>query len=462
MIAIARVWAVTLALAAEAPPSPAPSPSFPPSPAAQVRALLRDDRWTEALAIAREAHAKAPDDLDVTAALGEALYRASEFEEASSLLAPLGANDAAPPRGRVALALLRIAEGNEHEGISILNKAYAAAPDDLEVLYRAANAAPSRAEALTRLRRYLEIGAKEDPDRLRGAKETIHVYESLGDRKVWIAETNPERFELPLYAIRSAAGTTDGYAIQATLGPDRKVWLLLDTGSPGLFLDAHALKKAKYEALTGETVYGAAGNERQSGERGLLGSIDIGPLRYRDALVSTSQKDLEPAGRYQGILGISVLDGYRITLDLGRMKLRVERTDAPAEGTPYWVVNGQILVRAGVTDAQPGMFLFDTGASRSVLGSRYLASVSGVEPGEPAGVHTYGGTVPGARRVRGVRLKFQDLLSGFKVVNAFDLDLRSKTGGVEVSGFLGLDFLDGRVVTLDTKSQRVKVEGGGR
>ena len=38
-----------------------------------------------------------------------------------------------------------------------------------------------------------------------------------------------------------------------------------------------------------------------------------------------------------------------------------------------------------------------------------------------------------------------------------DLTQRSRLGGVEISGFLGMDLLDGTTIVVDTRARRVAV-----
>jgi hypothetical protein len=72
-------------------------------------------------------------------------------------------------------------------------------------------------------------------------------------------------------------------------------------------------------------------------------------------------------------------------------------------------------------------------------------------------VRTYGGNVAGATVVRGVSLRFLGLVGGTGTVHASDLTQRSRLGGVEVAGFLGMDVLDGSRIVVDTGARRVNV-----
>jgi hypothetical protein len=65
--------------------------------------------------------------------------------------------------------------------------------------------------------------------------------------------------------------------------------------------------------------------------------------------------------------------------------------------------------------------------------------------------------VEGARFVGGVELTFQQLTTGRGPLRAVDLSLRSRLSGVEVSGYLGLDLLEGARIVVDTGAHRVEV-----
>jgi hypothetical protein len=67
----------------------------------------------------------------------------------------------------------------------------------------------------------------------------------------------------------------------------------------------------------------------------------------------------------------------------------------------------------------------------------------------------FGGAVSGARSASGVEVVFSGLRTGAKGLGAIDLSQRSRLAGVEVSGFIGLDLLDGAVLEIDTRNRLV-------
>ena len=421
-----------------------------------VRALIASDAWREALEAARALAVERPG-AESSAALGEALYRAGWIDEAGDTLAPLSASEEPPPRALAQLGVVRAAQGRGREAVELLERAVAAAPDDPWVVYRAAGAARTRARAVELLGIYIEKGAGEDRDRLLGARGTMRVFTALGEREVWRAVRRPERMEIPLRPL-GTGGRTSGYFIEATLTNRKSLRLLLDTGSTGLFVVARAVKKGGFAPLAEETVFAGGGEGRTPSSRGLLEKLSVGSLEFADALCTTTPDEFDAQGRIHGVLGLGVFSDYRVTLDLERGRLTLEPSTGDAAGTPYWDVEGQMLVRAGASGAPDGLFLFDTGAGRSMVALSYAARIPGARTSSAASVRTYGGNVAGAVVVTGASLRFQGITSETdRGVHASDLTQRSRLGGVEISGFLGLDVLAGATIVVDTKARRVAV-----
>jgi hypothetical protein len=449
--------AVAILLGAALDGAPA-DPASDATTAAQIRTLIAADRWREALDEARAATGARPGDLDAAAALGEALYRAGRIEEAGRVLEAPASAEAPPARALTALGLVRAAQGRTDEAGALLDRALALAPDDRWVVYHAAAAAASRAESSARLERYLALSAGDDADRIEGARGTIRTNRALGERPVWVPAAQPERVEIPLRAIGDGSGGVSGYVVEAEVAAGRKAWLLLDSGSGGLFVVERAVRKAAPALLAEETVFAGGGPGRDVAKRAILPSFSLGGLAFKDALITMTPRDLEPTGKYLGVLGLSIFRGYQVTLDLRRNRLVLERQAPALDGEPYWEVAGQMLVETAAGPAR-GLFLFDTGASRSVVSTAFVEAVPGASLGPASAVRGYGGAVPGARLATGVALAFQGIGPAGKPKTAFDLTPRNRLAGVELSGFLGLDLLAGQVVVIDTARQRLQVRG---
>jgi hypothetical protein len=152
-----------------------------------------------------------------------------------------------------------------------------------------------------------------------------------------------------------------------------------------------------------------------------------------------------------------VFKGYRVTLDLGRSRLVLQPQAEPPSGSPYWNVSGQLLVEGEAAGGAGGLFMLDTGAARSQVSFTLARSVPKTRFGAEVPVRGYGGNMAGTRAVRGIRLVLPGILPEDRELLAADLTMRSRLGGVELSGLLGLDLLDGARIVVDTKSRRLEV-----
>lgn len=425
----------------------------------RVVALIELHRWRDALAEAREFYKRSPESARVVTALGEALYRAGELQNLRELLEPVARVDEPPASAVSLLGLVSIAEGRAGEAVDWMERALALAPGDRRTLFRASEAAESRAVAIRRLERYLELSEGDDPDRIEGARGRLRMLQALGERKVWVAESRPDHVELPLQLVALPGGGLLGAVVKVSAGEKGKpVRLLLDSGSSGLFLVERMARKRGFEEVSVETAFGGGGDKRHVSPRGIFAEFGIGDLRFRNALASTTSVEFDATGRYHGVLGLSVFDGYQVTIDLSRGKLVLDRSDERIDGTNYWTVSGQMLVRTATREGDEALFMFDTGATGSVLDLAYAERAPGAELAEAARLRGYGGSIQQAYVVQGTRLTFQGLDTGEGPLRATDLSLRSHLGGVQLAGFLGLDLLGGRRVVVDTVGRKVRVE----
>jgi tetratricopeptide (TPR) repeat protein len=422
----------------------------------RVRALHALGRWREALAEARE-KAGANFSPEARAALGEALFRGGQLAEAAAVLEPVAQSPSPPARALLLLGRLRAAEGRDAEATRLLERALELAPEDRDVLFWSAGAAPTRAAAVERLERYLERSDGDDPDRIEAAKANIRVFRALGERPVWVAVERPDRAEIPLRALADGAGGVVGYCFDANLGPDRKIRILFDTGATGLFLVDRMARRGGFEPVGATTVFAGGGEGKEVERRGLLPSVSFGPLRFEEALAVAAAKEIEPTGRYHGVVGLAPFRGYRVTLDLARSRLLLERAGEPTAGIPYWVVEGQMLVEARASDGQRGLFMLDTGASNSVVSNDLVSSSPLRLSTKPVPMRIYGSPVREARAVFGLELDFAGLKSEGRPLLSADLRSRGRLGGVEVAGFLGLDLLGRSLVVVDTVAQRISI-----
>ncbi|HKQ62593.1 MAG TPA: aspartyl protease family protein, partial [Candidatus Polarisedimenticolaceae bacterium] len=349
--------------------------------------------------------------------------------------------------------------GRHEPAAALAERAVAAAPDDRDVVYWASELVATRARAIELLERYLELSRGDRAERIDGARGTLNEFRVLGDRAVWTWAERPERVELPLTLLWDPPTARRlGYVVQARAGMgDKPVPLLLDTGSPGLTVLERVARKRGFVELAEKTAFGGGGEGRHATRRGVFPQFALGGLRFTDALSTTTREELEPTGRYHGLIGLSAFDGYRVTLDLAGKRVVLESGAPPLEGASYWEVAGQLLVRASAGD-QSGLFLLDTGATATLLDREFAQRVSGARLSEAARVRAFGGNMSGARYVDGVQVAFGGRKTPPGPLAAVDLAQRSFLSGIEISGFLGLDVWDGVSLVVDTAGQKVRVD----
>jgi tetratricopeptide (TPR) repeat protein len=441
-------------LSRETEEQPAPAPTEKQ----RVHDLLAEDRWREALEEAERLRAARPGTTESAALLGQALFRAGRFEEVDALLSPLAERPDLPPRALLTLARLRYAQGRGAESAALQQRALERAPEDRWLLYWAADVATSRVQTVELLQRYLELSEGDDEDRIEDARGTLNVLEELGQRKVWVPLERPESLELPLRHVwDETTGETIGYVVRAAAGEKGKaVRLLLDTGNHGLYVIHRLARKGGFAPLGEATTYGGGGERRHTVDRGLFPYFALGELKYGDALVTSTDEEIEATGRFHGLLGLSPFGGYRVTLDLGEKQLRLDWEAEPLDGEPYWVVSGQILVRARAAGGEPGLFLLDTGAMRSLISTAYAERLEGAVIRSAASVQGLGGMYEGARVVENVRLEYQERSGAARLI-AVDTAVRSRMTGVEISGNLGLELLGGSQIVIDTRAQTIRI-----
>jgi hypothetical protein len=124
------------------------------------------------------------------------------------------------------------------------------------------------------------------------------------------------------------------------------------------------------------------------------------------------------------------------------------------------MISGQLLVRAQDGDGNSGLFLLDTGATQTLLSRSFAEQVDGLVPRRGGETRGFGGMRQGSETVSGVRMEFQGMSSGPGNLSVADLSLRSRMAGVEISGFLGLDMLNGNRIRIDTARRKIYVESG--
>jgi hypothetical protein len=246
-----------------------------------------------------------------------------------------------------------------------------------------------------------------------------------------------------------------GVLVPVRINDGRMLRLLLDSGASGITLSGKAARSAGLPEISQEMRIGGLGDGALTVARTTTAQVRIGDLELQDCAVAVVPGNLTRDA--DGIIGMNVFEAFRIRLDVRAKELRLEAfTDQTVQsGTPAYVVEHILLVRAKVKGGGEGLFVVDTGSAVTTLASdfqwpeaasRGSVALSGVT-----------GSVSGARRLAPVSFE----IGGRTVVDrepvAINLEKVSQRNGVKVSGILGYPVLSRAPVTFNYRDGLVEL-----
>lgn len=320
------------------------------------------------------------------------------------------------------------------------------------------------------LSRYLELASSQaEPfERIRGARDNLALIDALAGRPVWVIERLELPGEISLLPLSSRPGRLRGWLIRCQIGDQKGVPALLDSGASGLHLAPKTARRSGLEALTGGLLFGGGGSGRHEVVRGLVDLLDLGPIRFRQALGVQAPSSLQPQGLYRSIIGFDVFAaaGLRVRIEPRRSRMILEEGEPyepasrnplevdpwPKEGQALLRVQGQWLLEATISSSgreRRGLFLLDTGASRTMIAAEAAETLTAFRRGSGRRAAAYGGALAYRGSLPRLRIEAGTLGATLKSVPVIDLSARSRMTGIRVSGYLGLDLLARQSFDLD-------------
>jgi tetratricopeptide (TPR) repeat protein len=354
-------------------------------------------------------------------------------------------------------------------------RALALDPRETTALSAVASLAEDRAERIVLLERFLAAA----PDRgelveaIRGARESIALTRALGDREIFVFERADLPAKLELDPLVVGPGRIQGWTMKVELGEKKRVRVLLDSGAAGLHVSPRTARKAGLEPLAAGTLVGGGGSGEHDIEQGIIGSLDMGPVRYRDVLAVQAADSLHSRGRYHAIMGFDVLPTTRLTLEPDERTLSIDEQDAvrypgdeesgdplaidpwpprASDAVPLLRVAGMLLVPVSLESDDAAievLALLDTGATQTFLDLATAEALGPFQRGVRAQTRGYGGTIQLEGFVRRVTVDIGGVSDRLADVPVFDLGDRARVTGVHVGGFVGLDWITERSLVLD-------------
>jgi hypothetical protein len=163
---------------------------------------------------------------------------------------------------------------DRQQALQHYSAAFAAAPDDAEVLAAYAAATPDRALELALLQRLLRLGVETTPVRQR-----VQLLERIGPRPMNRLETAYADYTLRLPVAYSRNSQPVGWLLEVRLNNSRPLRLLLDTGARGILLHEGAARRARLEWLAETELAGFGDGAGRRGQVWLAESVRAGAYK---------------------------------------------------------------------------------------------------------------------------------------------------------------------------------------
>jgi Tfp pilus assembly protein PilF len=454
---------VTLALVAVATVQSAPQTPQDDAVAGalQVRtALARDDvaQAQENVAAALKTYPGSP---LILAAAGDVGFRRADFE--GSETSYKNALRAQPRLAQGWLGLGRLAEimSMRKSAREYYQRAYDLDGDDPEILLALAGSSTNRTEVNLLLEQFLRLTGSLSPWRTSAVRARIERNRSLGDRKTNRLTSPYQRARIPIQASKVDDMGGQRLTVKVVFNGNRTERLLLDSGAEGLLLSKDAATRVGVEPLSGETLVGIGDRESLSGRTSLVQSLQVGPVEFRDVVVSVADAWMD--SDIAGLIGLETFSSFVTTIDTPRSELRLEPHQS---GPPAWLADrtppseGSLnfpLVMAGrlpciwarVNKSGPALFLLDTGSNTNVIGESLARQTSIVMTAIDRSVSGVAGGVHKIGAADRALIRFAQFEQTNQSVTVLDLTPQSRSFGFEVSGILGMPILRLVSMTID-------------
>ncbi len=355
-------------------------------PAAQaglVRALLRLDRWDDAITAAQAFTAKNPKNADAHGLLSLALIRGGwqppYADEAKQSLA-LDSNNY---WGLVASGRAADWDGHVEDARTLFRKASALHPewpDALLGLLRTLDDDKDAAEKTAVTTKYLALNPQGQPfDRenegLRDFHANASVYQHSFNADPPFQQVEDKGQPDKKDAATLKVGFSGDWAVFPVTINDQQFRLIFDTGAGDLVLTPNSAKRLKLPVIAHSYIRGLNGREPSTVLK--AGTMSLGDLSYRSIPILTS--GFSPDGS-DGLLGGSTLDDCVITLDYigGTATLSPAKTAAappPLPGDqvaalPFRVYRERLFLSVWV-NGHPTWAMLDSGAQQTMMSLRF-------------------------------------------------------------------------------------------
>ena len=431
-----------------------------------VTALVRDGRAAEAIQASQSFLDRGPEDATAWAHLGRAYLGAGRFEEAEqAFLESVALADC--PLGHWGMGRIAETRGDLGEAEARFAEAHRLAPHDDEILESWLRDMDDPEMERQGWALWLRIDRRGRPSTRAFVEAVLPVFPRYAEHRrarLRMPDGMEPSLILPLKRVPRLADTRleeRRLVVVATMDNGSERRLLLDTGARGLTLSPSAARAAGFQEIASVRLQGAGNRERGSRAKvGVIRGFDLGPLTYRNGLAVRTSASGFPDG-VDGILGIDLFAPRIVEIEFDRQILRILPRDATTEGfrlADTRRVDAHILVNVVLAERVRGWFLLDSGSSHTAVDIDAAEGLGGRTRSADWWIKGVAGVLKDLRTVPEATLEVGGLSRRDPGLLAYSLEGISRNLGVRVAGVLGLSFLEGLVVRIDTVGATVALK----
>lgn len=456
--------------------------------------LLKEEKLPEAFDAASKGVTQAPDSAAAHSALGDVLFRQGQLGEADVEWVKAANFPHSNARAYLGKSRLQASMSLYAKARKSIERAHELDPTDPDIQRRWLGTLP-RAEQIRELENYLTQVSGDDPHTRYALQRRLELLRARQQepRRSCKLVSNVQHTEMVLERLLNDPTHLHGYGLRVDVN-GQKGRLLLDTGASGLLINKRMAAKAGVKELIESKVEGIGDKGPIGGFVGYADSIKIGGLEFQNCLIEVSEK--RSVLEDDGLIGADVFDDFLVNIDFPNEKLILaelpkrpdeqkttptldtgdpddssagpedraavdsskpksnEQTVAQSSGprdryvapemrsyTPIFRFGHELLIPTKIGNAEPKLFLIDTGAFSNLISPQAAKAVTKVRGDDYIRVRGLNGNVKQVKTADKVVIQFAHFRQENDNLVSFDLSSISRGTGTEVSGILGFGML---------------------
>jgi tetratricopeptide (TPR) repeat protein len=458
-----------------------------PTPAASyglARAQLAQNKLTQALSTAKAALAATPTSADVQALTGDVLLRSGQIPEAGAAYTRALAIDGCSARGHYGLGLVNQLLARHAAADHEFDLARKLSPGDPEIIATYLTSLPE-ADRVAPLSAFLASKPQLPPDRIEALTTQLNILQA---HKLCTLTEPFQTVKLTFTPVMLNGTIIRSWGFTTRFNGANTQLLELDSSVSGILLDEKQAAKAGVQPLVAR--------QTTVPYTGFVDRIKIGSVDYHDCPVHVVASSTLAGAN--GLIGLDLFQDQLIHIDYPDQSITLSPlppappatvagdrniiTPTDKTWSQVYIDGGNILIPTLINKQGPFLFVFDTGAPRTVLSPEVtsrtldkssdatipLQGTSGVvvkfipkEGGgdrERADIYSANGTLlKVSRPVKFPLYRFAGNETPNPSAVTFDLTQKSHATGTEVSGLLGFDVLRAFLIDIDYRDGLARI-----